>query len=181
MKVMIIFFVLLLFSTLAQAQNGTKKNPYKISVDVSGKSPLTDQISSYVNRGLRKLNDVTVADEAEGPHFSVTIVVIETKTTSGDSTGYAISMVITDPLDSFWFEIFLKSTAPSLKESEKREILASVKGQSKLISHIVITGPTGELEQLCEELVTMIDTKAIEPRRKFVQEASSKRQRGKKR
>jgi hypothetical protein len=133
----------------------------RIQLDVSADDIIKNQVSSYMMREFRALQDVRVVDTKPDIHVSV----VAMKVTVGDA--YALSVVVTHPLDPDGFkELYSAHVDPKALKS----LQGFAKATEVFAGHFVFAGPRTDLQNLCKAVVTELDTKYFEPARKAWQE-----------
>jgi len=104
-----------------------KPPPWRVSLDVSADPKL---VETYLAQGLSQLKDVVLVTSK--PHYTITVVGIETHNKAGDRTGYALSCV---------FESYVPS-CPTI------------------VHHFILVGGD-DLQNLCKNVVTRFDAKVM--------------------
>ncbi len=146
------------------AQETPDKFQCRVAVKFSGNDELKVLASSYINKSLRSLGDVTIVDD--GALINISIVGLKNRTESGKALGYTLSVVITKRLNFHYLVDALKN------KFDKRFIeLAEedTNNRYELIDHIIYTTSADSLKSTCEEIVAQIDSETIEKERKYYQ------------
>lgn len=94
MKKLITILILFVASTSVSAQNFTPQ--FNVTLSVSADEVIRNRIYSSIAREFRSFDDVNIVndDTTFAFHFVVSIVAVETGTTSNISTGYAASITV---------------------------------------------------------------------------------------
>jgi len=127
-----------------------------VSVVVTGDNK--DQISSYVKRELRELNDVELIPFGD---YSIYIVCLEAENRNREPIGFTLSWVVTDTWEPW--EIVLRTLAECGPRSAYDEARTAVPVTLK--QHIIQTIPMEDVKKACERLVAKFDTQVLEPDR----------------
>jgi hypothetical protein len=165
-RLMMIAGFISLYLLIPQAtfsQESQPKFSCRISLDITADDKIKGEISSYISRELRSLGDVVIT--GTDPALKIEIVALEVNS-GNSSVGYAISVLVSKPIDSFALDLI--ASAPS--SSEDKQFMRGVYlDYRKLVSHFVQTGPHSDLPLTCKKIVTTIDSDAIEGERKMWQ------------
>ncbi len=134
-------FLILVLSCAAFGQKTTTT----VSIDVQSRNKdLQSTTQSYIEREVRSLKDVEI--KSKGSFYSISIIVMENETESGNKTGYTLSTVVT------WHntcQSFQKDTYPC-------EVFDD---------HFISVCPLDGLRAACEKIVTSFDTRSVKPLR----------------
>ena len=142
------------------SQESQPKFTCRISLDITAEDKIKGEISSYISRELRSLGDVVITNTE--PDLKVEIVALEVNS-GNSSVGYAFSVLVSKPLDSFALDLI--ASGPSSNE-DKQLLRGAYIDYRKPVSHFVQTGPYSNLALTCKKIVTTIDSDAIEGERK---------------
>ena len=88
--------ILLMYNVLSIAQEELNHN-YKVKLVITADEDIKGLVESFLGRELRSLGDVTVTDN--DPGWVMNIVAIKMKTNQNSILGYALSTVITCPIE----------------------------------------------------------------------------------
>ena len=127
---------------------------------------------SFLTRELRSLGDVEVVDTA--PDYEISVVALETSSRGSTvPTGYAVSAIVTAPIDLTLVKNQGEALRPSnakLYDSLFKTIEHTTAGRELILGHYLrITSPD-RLAQLCESLIAEIDGETFEGLRKSMRE-----------
>jgi len=148
----------------------------RVSVEVQADvEQLRNDITSYVDRELRSLGDVSVTDSE--PTYVLEIIAAKVHNTGGAPLGTSISVLITRPLvGRSYFDMWLKDKVAS----ETIDALANYyAGAVEVVGHSTWYG--ADLQVQCRNIVTGFDTRVLVPARKVYKDwiEQQKRQRKK--
>lgn len=137
----------------------------RIKLEVSGDDATAAIAKSYLSRELRRLDGIVVTDD--DPRYHLSVIVMETSSQGGYTTGYALSSV--------GLSLWQKSSFESLMEAARvsdtqKSLLHMLANESTVVHHLLQTGPSDSLETLCARLVGAFDTSAMEEARKMMQQ-----------
>src|SRR5215467_1700638 len=81
---------------LCSASVNAQQNKWtsRVSVDVSAKDEIKNEIISYAGRELRSLGDIVIVESK--PNYRISIVAITTHNQANQETGYALSVTATE-------------------------------------------------------------------------------------
>ena len=154
-----------LFGTFLSAA-AQDPNKILVNLNISGKSGLEGEVRSYFMREFRTIEDVEVTDAKAV--VAVNIVILETRTKAGQSTGYAISLAITDktPILTLAFAGASLTTDPE----KQKQIAQYMPEGGILVDHIIQVLDTESLAKSCKQLAAQIDGTHLENVRKMKRE-----------
>lgn len=150
------------------------KSAYKVTVEVasSDKDGIKNEVISYIGRELRSLKDITIVDSEPDAAISIIALKVQNKH-SGITTGYALSILATEPISESAARTLISqlaksddvSTRPPLLTSLEEAIISLFTKREEIKHHSLLTGP--DLKELCSDAVTKIDSKVFEEWRKI--------------
>jgi len=127
----------------------------RVRVDVAAGDSIKSQVTSYINRELRALNDVTLAD-AE-PEYILSIIASEIVDTTGNAVVYAIAVIAIRPFDETLI-------ASMVQPKYKSTALNSLKGLTYYPASAQYWG--SDIQKLCRNVVADYDARVLEKERK---------------
>lgn len=132
----------------------------RVELRVSSDDGIKEEVNSYIMQGLRSLGDVESVNTE--PDLRIRVLAVKLTSVSRISNGYAISVLITRPVDLWVF----KNRYPTLDPTAIK-FLDGIANRSEFIEgQFVRTGGSKDLEKLCRQIVANIDTDYLEPARK---------------
>ena len=148
---------MILFSTVSPATTTQDKSSSqfekfsaRVQVIVDTDGQLGDDIKSYLNRALRSLGDVIITDNK--PDYRVKIVALEEQAGDGTKLGYALSVLITMPLDPLGLKFATAIIVGSKNEKDslnlQKSIEKQVEGYELVLGHAVRSGGSDSLRML---------------------------------
>jgi len=176
--------LLALFSTFVNGRAGAQDKPVsvvekfsaRVQIQVDAEESLSDAIKSHLNRGLRSLGDVVITDSK--PDYTIKVVALGEHARNGTVLGYALSVLITMPLDPLGLKLATALIVGAKDEKSsldlQKNIEKQVKGYELVVSHTIRSGDSDSLPMLCKEVVTNFDAETLEDARKAHQEIYEK-------
>jgi hypothetical protein len=132
----------------------------KIAVNVSASDSVKSEFESFVKRELRSLKDVEIV-ESDQDH-TLAFVVLETKTSAGLTTGYAVSHVLTH---RFSREVIPLMFGKKLSKEDLNWLGQATESAVFLDDHKLLTCGPDKLRSIAEKLVAQYDSDTLEPGR----------------
>lgn len=145
----------------------------RVCVEISADNDLKTLVTSYVNRELRSLGDVTITDERTD--WTIAIVAIKPKTVHGVTAGVALSTVMKQAYDPAVVQLLLAG------HKNKDFITEQLKFLYWDPHHVLNVGAEEDLQDICKELVAKFDMDCLEPARKIHREVTDQLEEAKKR
>ncbi len=146
--------------------------PDRVSVIVEGDTASRQEVASYLKRELRGLNDLVITDE--NPQFVISALIIPLESKAGDRRGYGLSVVVTDLSGEWLSRIIPPDARASCMAGNWALISGLMPYLVELEYHGLFVGGLDDLQALCRDAVTAIDTKVFEPRRSIIQKAKDR-------
>jgi hypothetical protein len=136
----------------------------RVTVDAS-RIDVKNDIFSYINRNLRSLRDIDIV--SVNSEYDVSIVALQTSTTTGYTTGYAISTVVLQPINAESLEKVLEA---SKTDENAIGFLKDFYGAKvAFLQQYLQVGSTSDLPEMCQRIVTKIDGDVFQPSRESFQ------------
>jgi hypothetical protein len=155
-------FVLVISQSQA-ADTNIQRYSTEVQANVNADENIKAPISSYLNRELRSLNDVSIVES--NPEWIIDITASELTYSSGQKTGaVAISIVITSPYRN-------KALSSMLQPNYKDFGLRLTSNLVHFYSHWLFLGSTDDLQMISKRIVTSFDTQILEDQRKLFRQA----------
>jgi len=140
----------------------------RVQVDLQcGDEIMRSDMSSYINRELRSLGDVTVVDTE--PQWTLHIIAYEMKTKGGQPTGVAVSLVVTSSGKQFAEDVADVLKRAGAAETTIKLVTEDISSMVRYGDHLLQTGLRSGLKGICESNVSTFDSRTLEPARKFSQ------------
>ena len=158
-----LFFSLIALACSAAGQERSKLKS-KIQVLVSADENIQSEITSFIDRELRELGDVTIVDDK--PNWEIRILALEPQFQDGRrAPGLSISVVILYHYnnDVAYDTLFDERHAQLAKEMTRGLVLCA--------DHKLLIAPAGELKQACQKIVAVFDSEHLDKVRKGVEKA----------
>jgi hypothetical protein len=156
-----------LLSLGSNARGQVNEDSYTVAVHVSA-DQVKGEVVSYLSRELRVIGDVVVTDIQ--PSLDLTVIVMETQSVGGTSTGYAMSVLITRPL---YPKPLVRAIATMSKQSlatkDQQVLECLLSDYQTILNHWVQTGGRRALKSMCDSVVASLDGEVLEKMRQFTQ------------
>lgn len=170
--VLILVGCLLLFalSNNASAQNDQKFS-VRIGIEIVADQEIKNEALSYLSREFRSLNDAIITDQL--PEYTFQIVILTAATKNGYPAGYAMSLVITEPIDQATIRIINDNL--NLNETQFEILNYLLARQKKINTHQLFTFPSDGLRGTLQKIVASFDAETLIPLRKSWERTSNQR------
>jgi hypothetical protein len=152
----LLFFILACLVHNQYAQSQTSKSTFRVKLEISGNDNIKTEVSSYLSRELRALNDVVLVDD--NPHYLISIVAVEVPSLSGYKTGVNLSVVVLKIFPNKWLDIWIMK----LPDASKKGILDYTSNLYYFIDHSTIGGSSDDLQSMCKKIVATFDNETLE-------------------
>jgi hypothetical protein len=147
--------------------------PDRVSVKVGGDESLKGDVTSYIKRELRSLNDLVITDD--NPRFSISVLIVRVRGVRGEDLGFSMSVVVTELSGRSLANIIKpESCGACVASSWGRALGETLPDMVEVQDHLLFTGGPDDLQTLCRNVVTGIDTDIFEPRRAIIQKSKDR-------
>lgn len=175
-KLILAFVFISFFTASNYAQTS---DPIKLILNVTADDEFKSEVVSYIGREIRSLKDVEIVQSNESDEsnadYHLSIIAIKGKSKNGNVIGYSLSAAITEVRS---LENEKRRVEILCSNKEWQGTLASLLSYKVLEYHQLFVGEINELRSLCSDVVTSVDGKVFEVRRKvarWYREAMKKR------
>ncbi len=129
-----------------------------VEFEVAADDPIKSDIESYVRREFRSLRDIDIYSSKKD--FIISLVAIK------PGSAVVVSVVVQRVYD---FSILLEQdlNRTNIQQSEKKRIVDEYAISRELSQHFVMSDSIANLDSLCKSIVTSIDAKSFESKRKI--------------
>jgi hypothetical protein len=159
MRILIAAWLVVFSVVSASTQAADRTSRFKVSLEVNATDEsLKDRVSSYMNRELRGLGDIEITESH--PTYKISVIALAVSLKNGHNVGYAISYVVTEPLESW------QNLATDLNEKAQQLVKLITSESERLDDHKLLIGTDADLKQTVDDLVSNFDTKMLEPSRR---------------
>jgi hypothetical protein len=132
----------------------------KVRLSVDAAPALRDEITSYLGRELRSLQDIRIVDQDADYILYVGAMTVSTK--AGATIGVAISAVLVVP---YKFE-HITGLLTNMTQDQWHALEASTVGQVFIDQTALFAGALGDIPELCKKIIVRLDASSFEPTRK---------------
>jgi hypothetical protein len=139
----------------------------RVGLSITADEDSKDELTSALSKRLRGLGDVVIVGKA--PEVEISIVAMETRSRSGQSLGYTVSTVVTEPYDPTMVLRAMRNLGADPKVVDLAKGMMSE--LSTVHKQLLNTCASDDLDEMCKRLVTTIDAGVIEGKRKIFQRA----------
>jgi len=160
------FILVFMLMSVALGQNDHR--PFRAYCNIVCDDDTKSEISSYIRRELRELNDVCIDSNCYGStKVFLTIVALKTETIFGEHNGYALSIVSQvdfseNLLEAVFFDTYTQLDSLTL-ETMLSPFYAFMPSMKHTISHRIRVCDRNDLKEVCQKVVAHFDSEVLEP------------------
>lgn len=162
-----------LFAQEKQENQKPIKYSTKIKINISANDKIKGELTSYLTRELRELNDVTIVDKKAD--WVLEILGIDLETKNGYKNGFCISVIILKPFGNGDLIVaFLQDTTIERTQwSNLAKAVYSINTNTDVFLNAysfcgswIRTGAPDEMKKVCQGVIADFDSEYLEPERK---------------
>ncbi len=157
-------FIFLLFFPFFAFSQDIPKYSARVKINCSSNSDVME-ITSYLTRELRSLNDVSVVEN--NPDWELSIIVLETITKSGMKIGIVFSVVILKPISNEVLKFYLTEVG-KLRPDQVAFIDLAKNDLYNFRGHWIDTGSKDDMRYICQRVVAQFDSGYLDKRKEVV-------------
>ena len=166
LSVFILLTLIILPFCVQAEQKEIPKYQERVNLIVSGDQNIKGEVTSYITRELRSLNDVIIVDE--NADWQISILAMEAITKGSYKGGIALSVVILRPFNNN----ILKPFIGKLTADQSNLIDALTSFLYRYEEHWLRIGSPDDLKSICQGIVADFDSKHLEKSRRLYQQTN---------